>query len=99
MSRGTRGTTLGSARAVRAHTSRTCSAVRLAVELDGAAHDGPERAETDADRTRHLAVVGIRVIRFENRAVFEQPDAVLDTIRDAAREAPGDEPGRDEDAG
>ena len=57
-----------------------CPSARLAVELDGASHDGPERRDYDAERTEHLATVGVRVVRFENRAVFERPDAVLTAI-------------------
>ena len=61
-----------------------CPSARLAVELDGAVHDGPERRDYDAERTGHLATLGVRVVRFENRAVFDRPDAVLGAIRAAA---------------
>ncbi|WP_420456345.1 endonuclease domain-containing protein [Rubrivirga sp.] len=61
-----------------------CPAARLAVELDGAVHDDPARAAYDATRTHHLARVGVRVIRFENRRVFDEPDAVLAAIAEAA---------------
>ncbi len=57
-----------------------CPSERLAVELDGAVHDDPARRAYDAERTRHLNAVGIRVVRFENRAVFERPEAVLAAI-------------------
>ncbi len=57
-----------------------CPAVRLAVELDEAAHQGPAAQEAGAARARHLAAVGIRVLRFENRAVVERPDEVLAAI-------------------
>ena len=64
-----------------------CPAERLAVELDGAVHDDPARAAYDAERTRHLAAVGIRVVRFENRLVFEHPEAVLAQIASQFRAA------------
>lgn len=57
-----------------------CPEAQLAVELDGAVHDDPARAAYDAERERHLAGLGIRVLRFENRCVFEQPEAVLAAI-------------------
>jgi len=60
-----------------------CPAERLAVELDGAVHDTPERAAYDAERTRHLGRVGVRVLRFENRVVFEQPEGVVAEIESA----------------
>lgn len=60
-----------------------CPAERLAIELDGAVHADPVRHAYDAVRTRHLAGVGIRVLRFENRAVFDAPEVVLATIEAA----------------
>lgn len=57
-----------------------CPAERLAVELDGAVHDDPLRGRYDAARTTTLNRHGIRVVRFENRDVLEQPDVVLEAI-------------------
>ena len=57
-----------------------CPSARLAVEIDGAVHEAPERAAYDAARTQHLAAVGVRVVRFENRLVFEAPAAVVAAI-------------------
>jgi very-short-patch-repair endonuclease len=58
-----------------------CPECRLVVELDGAPHFAPLRIEYDAERTEYLSQRGIRVIRFENRVVYENLDAVLETIR------------------
>ncbi|MEL7170052.1 MAG: endonuclease domain-containing protein [Bacteroidota bacterium] len=63
-----------------------CPAERLAIELDGAPHFTPAGQARDAARDRALAAVGVRVLRFENRMVFENLDALLDTIRAAFRE-------------
>ena len=57
-----------------------CPAEKLAVELDGAVHFTSQRAAYDAERTRVLEALGIRVVRFENRMVFEDPEAVLGAI-------------------
>ncbi len=57
-----------------------CPRERLAIELDGAVHNTPAQRAHDAERTRHLSTVGIRVLRFENRQVFEAPEAVLAAI-------------------
>lgn len=57
-----------------------CAAERLAVELDGAVHDDPARARYDAQRTAHLKQHGIRVVRFENRLIFRDPEGVLAAI-------------------
>jgi len=63
-----------------------CPAERLAIELDGAVHDDPARRAYDDARTAWLAERGIRVVRFENRLVFEHPEAVLEAIAAAFRE-------------
>ena len=57
-----------------------CPAEQLAVELDGASHDDPAREDYDEGRTDFLRRHGTRVVRFENRDVFEQPDFVLQAI-------------------
>ncbi len=65
-----------------------CPAARLAVELDGAVHDAPGARAYDDARTQWLwDTHRIRVLRFENRLVFEQPDDVLAAIAQAVAEA------------
>ena len=61
-----------------------CPALRLAAELDGPSHDGAEAQAYDAERTAYLASLGIRVLRFANRAVFAAPAAVLEAIKAAS---------------
>jgi len=48
-----------------------CPQERLAVELDGAAHDHEDAVERDEARSRHLESLHITVVRFENRDVME----------------------------
>ena len=62
-----------------------CAGARLAVELDGAVHDAPMARVYDAERTAHLAALGIRVVRFPNAAVRHDLDGVLAAIAEAAR--------------
>ena len=57
-----------------------CAEERLAIELDGAVHDDPARRDADFRRQREIEATGIRVLRFENRAVLETPDVVCDAI-------------------
>ncbi len=57
-----------------------CRSARLAVELDGGVHDLPAQAAYDAERTAALGRLGVRVLRFENRLVFERPEAVAGAI-------------------
>ena len=64
-----------------------CPASRLAIELDGEAHNSVIAAEYDHERTLFLEATGIRVIRFENKTVFDYPDWVLEQIRTAVNES------------
>ena len=57
-----------------------CPGERLAVELDGAAHDHEAAQDRDAIRTRFLQNAGIRLVRFENREVIENLEGVLVVI-------------------
>ena len=62
-----------------------CFECDIAVELDGAPHFRELAAEYEAERTAFLQGQGIEIIRFENRVVFENIEAVLETIREAIR--------------
>ena len=64
-----------------------CSEYRVAIELDGAKHMTPIGNETDGKRDEFLRRLKVRVLRFENRLIFESLDLVLNTIR-AALEPP-----------
>ena len=61
-----------------------CVEARLVVELDGAVHDAPSAQAYDAERTRHLNGLGIRVVRFPNDAVWQDLRGVLAAIGNAA---------------
>jgi len=58
------------------------------VELDGAGHKTELGVEKDFRRTEFLKRFGIRVIRFENKAVFQDLEGVLDAIRAFLKEQP-----------
>jgi len=71
-----------------------CPESRLAIELDGQGHFNSITSVHDGARTKFLRQLNIRVLRFENRAVFENLDAVLEVIRNhATTPAPPPEPG------
>ena len=57
-----------------------CPECRLAVELDGQGHFTSMMSEYDYRRTEFLRKLNIRVIRFENRLVFENLEWVLHAI-------------------
>jgi very-short-patch-repair endonuclease len=59
-----------------------CPECRLAVELDGQGHFNSTISEYDYRRSEYLKKLKIRVLRFENRFVFEHPEGVLHAIRE-----------------
>jgi very-short-patch-repair endonuclease len=58
-----------------------CPCERLCIELDGSVHNNPSARAYDKSRTEFLAGAKIRVIRFENRLIFENPEGVLAEIK------------------
>ena len=53
---------------------------RLVVELDGSQHLEPEHQVVDRKRDAYLSGLGLRVLRFDNRQVLLEMDAVLGII-------------------
>lgn len=58
-----------------------CPAERLCIELDGAEHYTGSGMTYDEERTLFLKSLNIRVLRFENKEVFEALESVLDRIK------------------
>ncbi|CAK0744911.1 ribonuclease P protein component [Gammaproteobacteria bacterium] len=58
-----------------------CPSEHLAVELDGAVHDDKSAREYDRERDIFLSCYKIKVLRFENKWVFQQTEAVLVEIK------------------
>ena len=54
-----------------------CASEQLIVELDGQVHMNATANEYDQKRTEYLEDLGYRVIRFENKMVFEHLESVL----------------------
>ena len=65
-----------------------CHAARLAVEIDGASHDDPDRMLLDRKRTAWLARRGISVHRIPARAVLGNLDGVLEGLRSRLGQGP-----------
>lgn len=61
-------------------------ACSLAIEIDGSIHDHPAVSERDRHRSKHIENMGVRVIRFSNRDVFDAADMVEIAIRQAILE-------------
>lgn len=60
-----------------------CATERIAVELDGEYHFTEEGRKRDEVRTGYLNGLNIRVLRFENKRVFEDLGGFLGEIRGA----------------
>jgi len=59
-----------------------CPEERLIIELDGQVHFNPTSQENDEKRTKRLEELGFKVIRFENKMVFDNLQSVLQEIKD-----------------
>ena len=59
-----------------------CPKEKLVIELDGEVHNNPITERKDELRDHKLNKYGIKVLRFENKMVFEQPDIVINAILD-----------------
>lgn len=57
-----------------------CAAARLIVELDGAQHYEAQNKANDTERSKVLAALGLEVLRFDNRQIMTEMDAVLNVI-------------------
>jgi very-short-patch-repair endonuclease len=57
-----------------------CPKAKMVIELDGGQHSTPDGKEKDRIRDDYMARIGIKVLRFSDREVFKNLDAVLDEI-------------------
>lgn len=62
-----------------------CPAAKLVIELDGSQHFEAEHQAKDQDRDAALEGLGLRVLRFDNRQVLLETNAVLAVIDDIVR--------------
>ncbi|XLS28332.1 endonuclease domain-containing protein [Flavobacteriaceae bacterium M23B6Z8] len=59
-----------------------CPSEKVIIELDGANHLDFAKQQSDYERDEILQNLGFKVIRFENKFIFEDLEIVLNTIRD-----------------
>jgi very-short-patch-repair endonuclease len=57
-----------------------CPSTKLAIEVDGAAHDLGDRPQRDERRTEWLKDQGIAVLRIPAKDVLRDPDEVADAL-------------------
>ena len=66
-----------------------CPAAKLVIELDGSQHFAEEHQGKDQERDAALAGSGLRVLRFDNRQILLETEAVLEVIDTAVKERTG----------
>ena len=57
-----------------------CPAAKLAIEVDGAAHNFGDRPQRDDVRTEWLKAQGIEVVRIPAKDVLGDPDSIADAV-------------------
>jgi very-short-patch-repair endonuclease len=59
-----------------------CPRAGLVIELDGNQHFEIDKAERDRHRSKRMAALGLKVLRFTNREVLLEREAVLTAIEE-----------------
>jgi very-short-patch-repair endonuclease len=57
-----------------------CREARLVIECDGSAHDPNEQWHHDQQRDAYMMAQGLRVLRFPNERILNEPESVLEEI-------------------
>ena len=65
-----------------------CPSEKLIIELDGDPHGEYHRIQKDEKRDKYLERLGFRVLRFENRFVFKDPQYLKNEIRKVINNEP-----------
>jgi very-short-patch-repair endonuclease len=58
-----------------------CSSAKLIIELDGNQHGDYVQIAKDKDRDEYLEASGYKILRFENRFIFQDIEYVIETIK------------------
>jgi len=64
-----------------------CAKAALVIEIDGGQHFSKEGVERDGERDDALAVMHVRVLRFDNGEVMRNTDGVMAVIEQAVLES------------
>ena len=60
-----------------------CPEVKLGIEMDGAHHFTIDGCDHDFKRKEYLEkLFGIKILRFENKNIFDYPDSIIRTIKE-----------------
>ena len=68
-----------------------CHEIGLVVELDGGQHNTNDGKEYDAERTKFLEALGLKVVQYWNHDVLGRTDVVLEDLWDVYSQLKKDE--------
>ena len=57
-----------------------CHEAQLVIECDGLVHEDNERRHHDQNRNAYMIAQGLRVLRFSNAEILNEPESVVDQI-------------------
>lgn len=57
-----------------------CHEIGLVIEVDGGQHGTDDAIEYDAERTKYLEALGLKVVRYWNHEVLIRTDVVLEDL-------------------
>ena len=57
-----------------------CHEIGLVIELDGSQHGADDAIEYDAERTKFLEALDLKIVRYWNHEVLNQADSVLENL-------------------
>ena len=63
-----------------------CPELKLAIEIDGASHEGDDAVEYDTHREHFIESLGISFLRFQNDQIYHALDAVVEVIANTAQQ-------------
>jgi len=63
-----------------------CPKLRLAIEIDGPAHEQKDQEEYDKDRQLAIEQLGITFLRFKNQEIYGRLKLVTEAIKDKVKE-------------
>ena len=61
-----------------------CDELKLIVEIDGDVHEKEVNARRDQTRDERLQNLGYKILRFRNSVVINDPDVLIEAIRNLA---------------
>ncbi len=62
-----------------------CPELKLAVEVDGASHNDPERQNNDISRQKYLEAFNIKFVRIKDEDLLGNPNKAFNILEDAIK--------------